>query len=65
MHPLFNALAAAALGALVASPALASADLASSDVVQALRERILAFIACVNQTAKPFRWTYAARPLTI
>ena len=28
MHPLFNALAAAALGALVASPALASADLA-------------------------------------
>ena len=33
--------------------------------VDALRERILAFIAYFNQTAKPFRWTYTGRPLTI
>jgi hypothetical protein len=31
----------------------------------ALRERILAFIAYFNQTAKPFRWTYTGRPLTM
>jgi hypothetical protein len=33
--------------------------------VAALRERILAFIAYYNQTAKPFQWTYAGRPLVI
>lgn len=33
--------------------------------VQALRERILDFIAYFNQTAKPFRWTYTGRPLII
>ncbi len=32
---------------------------------EALRERILAFIAYYNQTAKPFRWTYKGRPLVI
>ena len=31
--------------------------------VDALRERILAFITYFNQTAKPFRWTYTGRPL--
>jgi transposase len=31
----------------------------------ALRERILAFMAYYNQTAKPFRWTYKGRPLMI
>jgi hypothetical protein len=30
-----------------------------------LRTKILDFIAYFNQTAKPFRWTYAGRPLTI
>jgi transposase len=31
-----------------------------------LRERILAFIAYFNQTmAKPFKWTYKGRPLTV
>ena len=29
----------------------------------ALRDRILAFIAYFNQTAHPFRWTYRGRPL--
>jgi transposase len=33
--------------------------------VEALRARILAFVAYFNQTAKPFRWTYTGRPLTI
>jgi len=33
--------------------------------VGALQERILAFIAYFNQTAKPFRWTYTGRPLTM
>lgn len=33
--------------------------------VEALRERILAFIAYYNQTAKPFQWTYKGRPLVI
>jgi transposase len=30
-----------------------------------LRAKILAFIDYFNQTAKPFRWTYAGRPLLI
>ena len=34
--------------------------------VKELRERILAFIDYFNQTmAKPFKWTYAGRPLQI
>ena len=34
--------------------------------VEDLRERILAFIASFNQTmAKPFKWTYKGRPLTV
>jgi hypothetical protein len=33
--------------------------------IEALRERILAFIAYYNQTAKPFKWTYQGRPLMI
>jgi hypothetical protein len=33
--------------------------------IEALRERILAFIAYYNQTAKPFQWTYKGRPLVI
>ncbi len=33
--------------------------------VDALQERILAFVAYFNQTAKPFRWTYTGRPLTV
>lgn len=33
--------------------------------LEALRERILAFIAYFNRTAKPFRWTYTGRPLSI
>ena len=35
-------------------------NFASTD---ALRERILQFIAYFNQTAKPFKWTYKGRPL--
>jgi hypothetical protein len=31
--------------------------------VEALRARILEFIAYFNQTAKPFQWTYTGRPL--
>jgi transposase len=31
--------------------------------LDALRERILAFIAYFNQTAHPFRWTYRGHPL--
>lgn len=31
--------------------------------LDALRERILAFIASFNQTARPFRWTYRGHPL--
>ena len=31
--------------------------------VDALRARILEFIAYFNQTAKPFKWTYTGRPL--
>lgn len=33
--------------------------------LEALRERIEAFIKYYNQTAKPFRWTYQGRPLVI
>jgi hypothetical protein len=33
--------------------------------VEALRERILAFIDYFNRTAKPFRWTYTGRPLSM
>jgi hypothetical protein len=33
--------------------------------LEALHERILAFIAYYNQTAKPFKWTYQGRPLMI
>jgi hypothetical protein len=33
--------------------------------VEALRDRILAFIDYFNQTAKPFRWTYTGRPLVV
>ncbi len=33
--------------------------------VDALQERILAFVAYFNQTAKTFRWTYTGRPLTV
>lgn len=33
--------------------------------LDALRERIMAFIAYFNQTAKPFRWTYTGRPLVV
>jgi transposase len=33
--------------------------------LEALRERILAFIEYYNQTAKPFHWTYKGRPLVI
>ena len=33
--------------------------------LEALRERILAFIDYWNQTAKPFQWTYKGCPLVI
>ncbi|MDP9372574.1 MAG: transposase [Chloroflexota bacterium] len=33
--------------------------------LDALRDRILAFIAYFNQTARPFRWTYRGRPLCL
>jgi transposase len=33
--------------------------------VEALRERILAFIAYWNRTAQPFQWTYKGCPLVI
>jgi hypothetical protein len=33
--------------------------------VDALRTRILEFIAYFNQTAKPFKWTYTGRPLVV
>ncbi len=41
---------------------LQRASFASTDD---LRARLLAFIAYFNQTAKPFRWTYPGRVLTI
>jgi transposase len=45
---------------ILARRALTRGDFASTD---ALRARILAFIAHFNQTAQPFRWTYKGRPL--
>ena len=45
---------------ILARRALKRGDFAS---LNALRERILAFIAYYNQTAHPFRWTYRGRPL--
>jgi transposase len=45
---------------ILARRVLKRGDFASTD---ALRERILAFIAYFNQTAHPFRWTYRGRPL--
>ena len=39
---------------------------ASFDSIDQMRQRILAFIQYFNQTmAKPFKWTYKGRPLTI
>ena len=38
---------------------------ASFPSLEALRERIEAFIEYYNQTAKPVRWTYKGRPLVI
>ena len=38
---------------------------ASFTSTEELRARILAFIAYFNQHAKPFRWTYRGRPLTV
>jgi len=45
---------------ILARRVLKRGDFASLD---ALRDRILAFIAYCNQTAHPFRWTYRGRPL--
>jgi transposase len=45
---------------VLARRVLKRGDFASTD---ALRERILAFIAYFNQTAQPFKWTYKGRPL--
>jgi DDE superfamily endonuclease len=36
---------------------------ASFTSTEDLRQRILAFIAYFNKTAKPFKWTYTGRPL--
>ena len=47
---------------ILARRALKRGDFAS---LEALRERILAFIAYYNQTAQPFQWTYKGRPLVI
>jgi putative transposase len=33
--------------------------------VEELEAKVLAFIASYNQTAKPFKWTYEGKPLTI
>jgi len=33
--------------------------------VEALEAKVLAFIAYYNRTAKPFKWTYQGKPLTI
>ncbi len=41
---------------------LTRGNFASTD---ALRERILAFIAYFNRTAAPFKWTYKGRPLRL
>jgi hypothetical protein len=45
---------------ILARRVLKRGDFASLD---ALRDRILAFIAYCNQTAAPFQWTYKGRPL--
>jgi hypothetical protein len=45
---------------IFARRALKRGNFASAD---ALRDRILAFIAYFNQTARPFKWTYKGRPL--
>ncbi len=45
---------------ILARRVLKRGDFASLD---ALRERILAFVAYFNQTAHPFRWTYRGHPL--
>jgi len=45
---------------ILARRVLKRGDFASLD---ALRERILAFVAYFNQTAHPCRWTYRGRPL--
>jgi len=45
---------------ILARRVLKRGDFASVD---ALRERILAFIRYFNQTAPPFKWTYKGRPL--
>jgi len=45
---------------ILARRVLKRGDFASLD---ALRERLLAFIAYFNETAHPFRWTYKGRPL--
>jgi len=45
---------------ILARRVLKRGNFASTD---ALRERILAFIAYFNQTAHPFRWTYRGHPL--
>jgi transposase len=45
---------------ILARRVLKRGNFASTD---ALRERILAFVAYFNQTAAPFKWTYKGRPL--
>ena len=45
---------------ILARRVLKRGHFASTD---ALRERLLAFIAYFNQTAVPFKWTYKGRPL--
>jgi len=45
---------------ILARRVLKRGNFASTD---ALRERLLAFIAYFNQTAVPFKWTYKGRPL--
>ena len=45
---------------ILARRVLKRGDFASTD---ALRDRILAFLAFFNRTARPFKWTYRGRPL--
>ncbi len=45
---------------ILARRVLKRGNFASTD---ALRERLLAFIAYFNQTAAPFKWPYQGRPL--
>lgn len=47
---------------ILARRVLRRGNFASTEV---LRERILAFIAYFNQTARPFRWTYSGRTLCL